>query len=57
MHGHYRGFAREKESAEDSLGVLRRLLTYFAPFVGLLSIVGVLLVLNAAFEVAGPYLI
>ena len=57
MHGHYRGFTREKESAQDSIAVLRRLLTYFAPYVGLLSIVGALLVLNAVFEVAGPYLV
>ena len=57
MFGHHRGLAREKESAKDSIAVLRRLLTYFAPYVGLLAIVGALLVINAVFEVAGPYLV
>jgi ABC-type multidrug transport system fused ATPase/permease subunit len=52
-----RGFAREKESAQDSVAALRRLLTYFSPYTGLLAIVGVLLLVNAAFEVVGPYLV
>jgi ABC-type multidrug transport system fused ATPase/permease subunit len=57
MMRHGRGFAREKEKAEDSFGTLWRLLTYFKPFKGLVVIVLVLLVVNAAFEVAAPYLI
>ena len=56
MMRHGGGFSREKEKAQDSIGVLRRLLAYFKPFVGLLSIVCVLLVLNSLLEIVGPYL-
>jgi ATP-binding cassette subfamily B multidrug efflux pump len=52
-----RHLAREKERAEDTFGTLGRLLHYFAPYVGLLAIVVVLLFLNAGFEVSAPYLI
>ena len=51
-----RHFAREKESAADSLGTLRRLLGYFKPFAGMLAIVVVLLIINAGLEVSAPYL-
>jgi ATP-binding cassette subfamily B multidrug efflux pump len=54
---HGRGLSREKEKAKDSIGTLRRLLVYFGPFRGLVTIVVVLLVLNSAFEVVAPYLI
>ena len=54
---HGRGLAREKERATDSIGVLRRLLTYFRPYAALLAVVLVLLVLNSGFEVLSPYLI
>jgi ATP-binding cassette subfamily B multidrug efflux pump len=53
---HGRMLAAEKESATDKAGTLRRLLTYFGPYAGLLAIVGALLVLNSAIEVAGPYM-
>jgi len=53
---HARGLAREKTKAKDTAKTLRRLLTYFRPFVGLLAIVGVLLVLNSLLEILGPYL-
>jgi ATP-binding cassette subfamily B multidrug efflux pump len=56
MFGHHRGYAREKEHAKDSIGVLRRLLTYFAPYMGFLAIVCLLIVVNAGIEVASPYL-
>jgi ABC-type multidrug transport system fused ATPase/permease subunit len=49
--------AREKERATDSIGVLRRLLTYFRPYAALLAVVLVLLLLNSGFEVLSPYLI
>jgi ABC-type multidrug transport system fused ATPase/permease subunit len=54
---HGRGLAREKERATDSIGVLRRLLTYFRPYAALLAVVLVLLLLNSGFEVLSPYLI
>jgi ATP-binding cassette subfamily B multidrug efflux pump len=57
MFGRHRGFTREKERAKDSIGVLRRLLTYFRPFVGSVVIVCLLLLFNAGFEVVSPYLI
>jgi ATP-binding cassette subfamily B multidrug efflux pump len=53
---HGRMLAAEKESAKDKAGTLRRLLKYFGPYAGLLVVVGVLLVLNSAIEVAGPYM-
>jgi len=53
---HARGLGREKSKAKDSVKTLRRLLKYFRPFVGLISVVGALLVLNSFLEVLGPYL-
>jgi ATP-binding cassette, subfamily B, multidrug efflux pump len=52
---HGRMLATEKESAADKVGTLRRLLRYFAPYAGLLAIVGALVVLNSFIEVFGPY--
>jgi ABC-type multidrug transport system fused ATPase/permease subunit len=54
--GHARGLAREKESASDTAGTLKRLLRYFKPYIGILLIVGGLLVLGSLLEITGPYL-
>ena len=54
--GHARAYGREKAKAKDSMGTLRRLLTYFRPYVGLLAVVGTMLVLNSLLEVLGPRL-
>ena len=53
---HGRGLAREKEKAKDTMGALRRLMQYFRPHVVLLTVVGVLLVLNSLLQVLAPYL-
>jgi len=54
FRGHRMG--REKVTAKDSVQALRRLMRYFRPYAGLLALVGVLLVLNALFQVLWPYL-
>jgi ATP-binding cassette subfamily B multidrug efflux pump len=56
MGRHGRGLAREKESAKDTVGTLRRLLSYLKPYVRLLLVVLILLVFGSLLEVAGPYL-
>jgi ABC-type multidrug transport system fused ATPase/permease subunit len=55
--GHARGLAREKESASDTIGTLKRLLRYLKPYTGILLIIAALLVLGSLIEVTGPYLI
>jgi ATP-binding cassette subfamily B multidrug efflux pump len=56
MFGPHHGLAREKESARDSLGALRRLARYFGPHVGILAIVVVLMVINSLFQLLAPSL-
>ena len=57
MFGGHRGLAREKETASDQMGTLRRLLAYFRPYVGLLLVVLALLVFNSALQIVAPYLL
>jgi ABC-type multidrug transport system fused ATPase/permease subunit len=41
----------------DTRGVLRRLMPYFAPFKGKLTLIGIILVAGTLIELVGPYLI
>ena len=52
----HRGFAREAVKATDTGEALRRLLTYFRPFWGLMAAAGLLVIASALLRLIAPYL-